>query len=134
MTTTAPQPVELDSPKRDSFSRRHIGPSDSDIAAMLELLGYGLALAVDSHTGASIEADSYYHFNPGRGLMPAARGAAGAVLGSSVLALSAEQLGEGRTLEDAKRLLQAALAHCLEGRELTTRTVARSIARRGSRS
>lgn len=101
---------------------------------LLELLGYGLALSLDTHTGAGIDADSYYHFNPGRGLMPAARGAAGALLGRSVLALSAEQLDDERTLEDAKRLLQAALAHCLEGRELTTRAVARSIARRGSRS
>jgi DNA repair protein RecO (recombination protein O) len=98
---------------------------------LLDMLGYGLALIADT---GSIDADSYYHFNPGRGLMPAVHGAAGVVRGSSVLALIAEQLGETRALEDARRLLQAALAHCLEGRELTTRTVARSIARRGSRS
>jgi DNA repair protein RecO (recombination protein O) len=101
---------------------------------LLDQLGYGLALAVDAQTGASIDAHSYYHFNPERGLIPAARDAAGTVLGSSVLALAEERLGDTRTLEDARRLLQTALAHCLEGRELTTRTVARSIARRGSRS
>jgi len=101
---------------------------------LLDLLGYGLALGAEAEAGAGIDAHSYYHFNPGRGLYPAARGAAGAIPGSSVLALAAEQLGQPRVLEDARRLLQAALAHCLEGRELTTRAVARSIARRGSRS
>jgi hypothetical protein len=47
-----------------------------------------------------------------------------------VLCLAAEQLGEAGTLEDARRLLKAALAECLEGRELRTRTVARAIVRR----
>ena len=46
----------------------------------------------------------------------------------------AERMGadETRELADARVLLQAALAHCLEGRELATRAVARSMARRGS--
>ena len=35
-----------------------------------------------------------------------------------------------RTLEDARHLLKAALAACLEGRPLTTRVVARSMVRR----
>ena len=101
---------------------------------LLDQLGYGLALGADVQTGAGIDAHSYYHFNPGRGLTPVARDSGGAVAGSSVLALAAEQLSDARVLEDAKRLLQAVLAQCLEGRELTTRAVARSIARRGSRS
>jgi DNA repair protein RecO (recombination protein O) len=101
---------------------------------LLEMLGYGLALGADAETGASIDPHSYYHFNPGRGLFPVGRDASGALPGSSVIALAAEQLGDPRVLEDARRLLQATLTHCLEGRELSTRTVARSIARRGSRS
>jgi hypothetical protein len=43
-----------------------------------------------------------------------------------------EQLAEARELKDARSLLQAALEHCLDGRELATRSVARSMARRGS--
>jgi hypothetical protein len=35
-------------------------------------------------------------------------------------------------LKDARMLLQSALAHCLDGRELATRSVARSMARKGS--
>lgn len=101
---------------------------------LLDLLGYGLALEVDAGSGEGIDADAYYHFRPEHGLIPAAPDAAGALSGASLISLAREQLAPGRALEDARRLLQGALAHCLEGRELNTRAVARSIARRGSRT
>jgi DNA repair protein RecO (recombination protein O) len=101
---------------------------------LLDLLGYGLALEADASSGAGIEADAYYHFRPAHGLVPVAADAPGALSGASLLALAREELTPGRVLEDARRLLQGALAQCLEGRELTTRAVARSIARRGSRT
>ena len=103
---------------------------------LLELLGYGLALKFDARSGASIEADAYYHFRPEHGLVPANADTGSALSGASLLALAREELTPGRVLEDARRLLQGALAQCLEGRELNTRAVARSIAirRRGSRT
>jgi len=97
---------------------------------LLEGLGYGIDLTVEAQSGRRIEADAYYHFRPARGLVPSTADAAGAVAGHSVLCLAAEQLNEPATLEDARRLLKAALAECLEGRELRTRAVARSIVRR----
>jgi len=97
---------------------------------LLDLLGYGVELDVDARTGAGIEPDAYYHFRPAYGVFPAAADAVGAMLGSSLISLAREQLADARALEDAKRLLQAAVAHCLEGRELKTREVARSVARR----
>jgi DNA repair protein RecO (recombination protein O) len=96
---------------------------------LLEALGYGLDLATEAQTGRPIEADEYYHFRPARGLLPTVAEAAGALSGRSLISLANEQLRGGRDLEDCRRLLQAALAQCLEGRELTTRTVARSLAR-----
>jgi DNA repair protein RecO (recombination protein O) len=101
---------------------------------LLDMLGYGLALDVNASTGAGIDADAYYHFRPAHGLIHAAPDAPGALSGASLIGLAREQLAPGRVLEDARRLLQGALAHCLEGRELNTRAVARSIARRGSRT
>jgi DNA repair protein RecO (recombination protein O) len=101
---------------------------------LLDLLGYGLALEVDAGTGARIDADAYYHFRPAHGLVPAVSDAPGALSGASLIALAREELTPGRVLEDARRLLQGALAQCLEGRELNTRAVARSIARRGYRT
>jgi DNA repair protein RecO (recombination protein O) len=101
---------------------------------LLDLLGYGVELDVDARTGASIEPDAYYHFRPAYGVFPAGVDAPGAMRGASLISLAREQLVSARELDDARCLLKAALAHCLEGRELNTRTVARSVARRGSRS
>jgi DNA repair protein RecO (recombination protein O) len=96
---------------------------------LLDLLGYGVELDVDARTGASIVPDAYYHFRPGFGVTPTAADAPGAMLGASLLSLAREEISAPRELDDAKRLLLAALAQCLEGRELNTRVVARSVAR-----
>jgi DNA repair protein RecO (recombination protein O) len=101
---------------------------------LLEQLGYGLQLEVDARTGAAIEAGAYYHFRAAHGVWAVSADAPGALAGASLINLAHGRLAAARELEDARRLLQAALAHCLEGRELTTRAVARSIARRGSRT
>ncbi|MDB6088403.1 MAG: repair protein RecO, partial [Gammaproteobacteria bacterium] len=58
--------------------------------------------------------------------------AAGALAGRSLIGLASEHLAGARELEDSRRLLQAALAQCLEGRPLATRGVARAVARRES--
>ena len=97
---------------------------------LLEALGYGLDLGAEAHTGKRIEPGEYYHFRPEQGLIATVADAAGALAGHSVIGLANEHLGGARELEDAKRLLQAALAQCLEGRPLATRTVARAVARR----
>jgi DNA repair protein RecO (recombination protein O) len=95
---------------------------------LLDALGYGIALDADARTGAGIEADAYYHFRPAQGLVPVAADAAGALAGTSLISLAREELDGARALDDARRLMQAALAQCLEGRELKTRVVARAVA------
>ena len=60
--------------------------------------------------------------------------AAGALAGHSLIGLANEHLSSARDLDDSRRLLQAALAQCLEGRPLATRGVARAVARRESRT
>jgi DNA repair protein RecO (recombination protein O) len=89
---------------------------------LLEALGYGLDLQ-------SVDADGYYHFRPAQGLFPTVAEAAGAVAGQSLISLANEKLQSSRDLEDARRVLQAALAECLEGRELNTRAVAKAVVR-----
>jgi len=96
---------------------------------LLEVLGYGVDLVSEAHGGAALAPDRYYDFRPGHGLVPA-REAGGALRGSSLLALAAEELSDARALTDARRLLQAALAGCLEGRPLASRAVAKSMKRR----
>src|SRR6185437_11795652 len=102
---------------------------------LLEAVGYGLDLTAEARTGKAIEAEGFYRFEASQGLVPAREGEAEAVAGSSLFALVREELGAGRSLEDARRVLKAALAERLEGKELTTRRVARAVAsRRGSRT
>lgn len=103
---------------------------------LLEAVGYGLDLTSEARTGKAIEADGFYRFQASQGLMPAREGDSEAVAGSSVLALAREELAEepgtgARVLEDARKVLKAALAERLEGKELATRKVARAVASRG---
>ncbi|MGH8258946.1 MAG: DNA repair protein RecO [Steroidobacteraceae bacterium] len=94
---------------------------------LLEEAGYGLDLESESQTGRSIEPRACYQFRPAQGLVPAAPGAPGALAGSSLIALAHERLAGSQQLEDARRLLRSALDHCLEGRELATRSVALAL-------
>ena len=109
---------------------------------LLETVGYGVDLTSEARTGKAIEAAGFYRFQASQGLVPARERDADAVAGSSLLALAREELGgaelgqgqvleNSRVLEDARRVLKAALAERLEGKELTTRRVARAVASRG---
>ncbi len=107
---------------------------------LLEAVGYGIDLTSEARTGKAIEPGGLYRFLASEGVVPAREGDADAVAGRSLLALAREELGAGpaegqrQVLEDARRVLHAALAERLEGKELTTRRVARAVAgRKGSR-
>jgi len=101
---------------------------------LLEEVGYGLDLGTEAQSGRGIDVETFYQFRPQQGLVPSTPNAPGALAGSSLISLAREDLGGPGELEDSRRLLQAAIAHCLEGRELATRTVARAIARREPRT
>ena len=91
---------------------------------LLASLGYGLEF--------DVVPDTYYRFRVGEGLLEVREDSPGAYSGRCLLALQDEKLADVESLEVARRLLRQALDHCLEGRELRTRTVARSMARRGT--
>jgi DNA repair protein RecO (recombination protein O) len=93
---------------------------------LLESIGYGLQL--------DVAPASHYQFRPAQGLCEVREDAPGAYPGRSLLALREESLDDSQALDVARRLLRQALDHCLEGRELRTRNVARSMARRGMQS
>ena len=97
---------------------------------LLELLGYGLDLGADAASGTPLAPGRYYDFRPGVGLVPAAARSVRSLSGRSLLSLAGETLSGARELEDARRVLQAALGACLEGRPLSTRAVAKSMKRR----
>ena len=91
---------------------------------LLTSLGYGLEFPVDAQT--------FYRYRVGEGLAEVREDSPGAYSGRCLLALQEESLRDAESLDVARRLLRQALDHCLEGRELRTRTVARSMARRGN--
>jgi len=94
---------------------------------LLDLLGYGSELSRDAN-GRPVSADAYYHFHAGTGLSPTAPGAE-AVQGRVLLALAADEpLHDADAQRQARALLRAALDHCLDGRELSVRAVARAVA------
>jgi DNA repair protein RecO (recombination protein O) len=97
---------------------------------LLACIGYGLDLTCEAGSGVPIQAGAHYHFRPGQGLVAVAADTPGALAGESLLGLAREQLGGSGVLGDARRLLRAALAECLEGRPLLTRQVATGVRRR----
>jgi DNA repair protein RecO (recombination protein O) len=100
--------------------------------ALLEHAGYGVEFDREAGEGEPVRDDAYYHLLPGVGLRRALAGAPGATSGRVLLQLAAggglPDDAEGR--QQVRALLRTALDHCLEGRELSSRTVARALARR----
>lgn len=99
-------------------------------ARLLEFIGYGLNLASEADTGRAVRADAHYHYRPGvHGVVLAGTASEGAIAGHVLLRLcDAGQLDGESDLRQARALMRAAIDHCLEGRELRTRAVARSLA------
>jgi DNA repair protein RecO (recombination protein O) len=93
---------------------------------LLTSIGYGIEFEV--------KPDGFYQFRPAQGLCEVRENVPGCYAGRSLLALQQESPLDGESLDVARRVLRQALDHCLEGRELRTRTVARSMLRRGSQA
>jgi len=92
---------------------------------LLQEVGYGLDLT-RTVAGGPVLAQEYYHFRPADGLFATTAGHSGGLMGSSLLNLAAGKISAGRELADARKVLSAALEHCLEGRPIATRAVARA--------
>ena len=99
-------------------------------ARLLDFIGYGLNLDSEADTGQPVRAEAHYHFRPGvHGVVLAAAADDGAISGHVLQRLAdAGDLDGESDLRQARALMRAAIDHCLEGRELRTRAVARSLA------
>lgn len=131
-----PQPAVFDL-YAQALTRLRAGPAPAPALRaferdLLELLGYGLELRREARGGAPLRTEAYYHFHADLGFVETPADADNAYAGRSLLALADDDLQEASVLEDARRLMRAALDHALEGRELRTRTVARAVARRAA--
>jgi len=99
-------------------------------ARLLDFIGYGLDLSAEADTGEPVQAEAHYHYRPGvHGVVRAAASGDGAVAGHVLQRLAgAAALSSESDLRQARVLMRAAIDHCLDGRELRTRVVARSMA------
>jgi DNA repair protein RecO (recombination protein O) len=99
-------------------------------ARLLEFIGYGLNLSAEADTGLPVRAGAHYHFRPGvHGVVLAEDADDGTIAGHVLQQLSdAGGLDSEADLRQARALMRAAIDHCLEGRQLRTRAVARSLA------
>ena len=73
--------------------------------------------------GGPVTAQGYYHFRPSDGLFSATAEHSGVVRGSSLLKLVQGSLQSAPELADARKVLSAALEHCLERSGLLWRWV-----------
>lgn len=88
---------------------------------LLKSLGYGLQLKTDVITGAAIQADRYYMFDPIAGPKLTHAEHVGAIKGKSLLALAVEDFTDAAVLLDIKRLMRIVLHHHLGVRQLKSR-------------
>ena len=92
---------------------------------LLDELGWGLSLESDAGSGSPLEPLRSYRYRIDGGPEVIDGVAEGDLVfsGASLLSLAREELGDERSLADARRLLRAALDQCLDGRPLRTREV-----------
>ena len=93
---------------------------------LLDALGYGPELGLDA-AGRPLEPAASYRYDPALGLASCRPEAPGALRGTSLLALAADELDQPEVLADARRLLRAALEVHLEGRPLKTRALLKRL-------
>lgn len=98
---------------------------------LLDAIGYGLVLDTDATSQEAVTVDRMYHYRLEQGVVRALDVAEGSLVfsGQSLLSLAQEDLATSAALNDARRLLRAALDRCLDGRELKSRDVLMALRR-----
>jgi DNA repair protein RecO (recombination protein O) len=98
---------------------------------LLQELGYALTLDRDAATGAPIEPDRLYRYEPERGPVPILNGAAaeerGGVRGHVLLALARDDFADPATAQVAKQLMRTLIDHRLDRQPLHSRAIFRAL-------
>ncbi|MFY9317263.1 MAG: DNA repair protein RecO [Burkholderiales bacterium] len=104
---------KVEAPVLRSFERR-----------LLVELGYAPVLDRDAASGAAIEPDKRYAYEAERGPVETRRSNGESVVsGRTLLDMAADDYGDARTREEARRLMRALIADRLGGKALHTRAV-----------
>lgn len=93
---------------------------------LLAELGYAPILERDALTGAPIDPQRRYAYEPDRGPVPASSGGL-LVSGRTLLDVAADEYGRPETRDEARVLMRALIAERLHGQVLHTRTVLQEL-------
>ena len=95
---------------------------------LLAELGYAPLLEREAASGAPIEPQRRYAYEPDRGPMPVTHSNGDLIVtGQTLLDLAADQFERPETREEARMLLRALIGQRLHGQELHTRVVLREL-------
>jgi DNA repair protein RecO (recombination protein O) len=95
---------------------------------LLAELGYAPLLEREAASGAPIDPDRRYAYEPDRGPMPSRNSSSElSVSGQTLLDLASDQFERPETREEARMLLRALIGQRLHGQELHTRVVLREL-------
>ncbi len=88
---------------------------------LLKSLGYGLQLTIEVGTGAPVQPEQYYLFDPVLGPKLVSQAHLLAIKGASLLALANDMLCDTAVLAEIKRLMRMVLHYHLGTKQLLTR-------------
>jgi DNA repair protein RecO (recombination protein O) len=88
---------------------------------LLRELGYGLDFTRDAGSGAAIEADAHYWFDPASGFLRAPAATSATYSGAALLDIAAADYGSRASRVTAKRVARRALGTLLGARPLASR-------------
>jgi DNA repair protein RecO (recombination protein O) len=94
---------------------------------LLSEIGYGATFDVDADSGAPIEPDARYVFQPERGALRALGQPGCPVSGQTLLDLAADRFERQTTLVEAKTLMRTLINHTLGAKPLYTRQLLREL-------
>jgi DNA repair protein RecO (recombination protein O) len=97
---------------------------------LLDAVGYGVVLDVDSANGRTIHPAKHYAYRAGAGLFEVTNGpdsGTGAISGAALLALATDQV-EPKYYTPLRRLMRQAIQHALGGKPLKSSFLYRSLA------
>ncbi|HMM47881.1 MAG TPA: DNA repair protein RecO [Thiobacillaceae bacterium] len=94
---------------------------------LLAEIGYGATFDADADSGAPIEADVRYVFQPERGALRSDGQPGCPVSGQTLIDLAADRFDRPATLVEAKALMRALINHTLGAKPLYTRQLLREL-------
>ena len=95
--------------------------------SLLSEIGYGATFDVDADSGAAIDANARYVFQPERGAVRAVGQPGCPVSGQTLLDLAGDRFDNPATLAEAKALMRMLINHTLGAKPLYTRQLLREL-------